>query len=563
MSARERSTRPKHGVRCVDDSWQGTALHSPAAPVDLIKTIARHGQLGRNIGTRSPHVLRWRAHSTSAGREASRRGQLRELRRLAATSARATSFAPPRERALPGWAARCDVRERHRLARGGRAPWRLKAPTRAPPCSGARRPFAHRRTTRRYVRSSCSGAPSAFATSPDIRDRYGALVMLRIGLVCPYSLSIPGGVQAQVLGLARELRRQGHEARVLGPCDGPPPASFVTPLGDSLPTAANGSIAPLAPDAAAALRTIRALNDEQFDVLHVHEPLTPGVDDHTHGPPRTIVGRSCAGRARASDVPPGSNASSNARPPGRGSRTLWIVQSISAESTTCVHARDDTSAGRRAVPAHAAGDLLHRRHEESKGLGILLAGCAPARVEDGSARGSRTARLRPPTDDTDRVGRLSEGDKMPSQGPSCSAPRRCTGSRSGGPRRSDGRRHTVVAAPSRLQQWRPTGSTRCCPPVPPRRWRRPDAGHRRRLASRLRGGRPGRRARRTKWRAVHRDNQQSRPRAGAGGRPDLHEGMCSHPRGDPVVLISVLITAKRDDPPPQQTRTPGRRSTSS
>ena len=100
--------------------------------------------------------------------------------------------------------------------------------------------------------------------------------MLRIGLVCPYSLSIPGGVQAQVLGLARELRRQGHEARVLGPCDGPPPASFVTPLGDSLPTAANGSIAPLAPDAAAALRTIRALNDEQFDVLHVHEPLTPG-----------------------------------------------------------------------------------------------------------------------------------------------------------------------------------------------------------------------------------------------------------------------------------------------
>ena len=83
--------------------------------------------------------------------------------------------------------------------------------------------------------------------------------MLRIGLVCPYSLSIPGGVQAQVLGLARELRRQGHEARVLGPCDGPPPASFVTPLGDSLPTAANGSIAPLAPDPAAALRTIRAL----------------------------------------------------------------------------------------------------------------------------------------------------------------------------------------------------------------------------------------------------------------------------------------------------------------
>ncbi len=98
----------------------------------------------------------------------------------------------------------------------------------------------------------------------------------RVGIVCPYSLTVFGGVQAQVLSLARELRRRGHEARVLGPCDGPPPASFVTPLGNSLPTAANGSIAPLAPDAAAALRTIRALGDERFDVVHVHEPLVPG-----------------------------------------------------------------------------------------------------------------------------------------------------------------------------------------------------------------------------------------------------------------------------------------------
>jgi len=95
-------------------------------------------------------------------------------------------------------------------------------------------------------------------------------------MVSPYSLTIPGGVQQQVLGLARALREKGHEVRVLGPCDGPPPDSFVTPLGNSLPTAINGSIAPVAPDASAAFRTIRALNDEAFDVLHVHEPLVPG-----------------------------------------------------------------------------------------------------------------------------------------------------------------------------------------------------------------------------------------------------------------------------------------------
>lgn len=100
--------------------------------------------------------------------------------------------------------------------------------------------------------------------------------MLRIGMVSPYSLTIPGGVQQQVLGLARSLRAMGHEVRVLGPCDGPPPDPFVTPLGNSLPTSINGSVAPLAPDASAALRTIRALNDEAFDVVHLHEPLVPG-----------------------------------------------------------------------------------------------------------------------------------------------------------------------------------------------------------------------------------------------------------------------------------------------
>jgi phosphatidylinositol alpha-mannosyltransferase len=101
-------------------------------------------------------------------------------------------------------------------------------------------------------------------------------VAVRIGLVCPYSLSLPGGVQGQVLALGRSLRRRGIEARVLAPCDGPPPELFVTPLGKSIPTASNGSVAPIAPDPAAQLRTIRALWDEGFDVVHLHEPLAPG-----------------------------------------------------------------------------------------------------------------------------------------------------------------------------------------------------------------------------------------------------------------------------------------------
>jgi len=95
-------------------------------------------------------------------------------------------------------------------------------------------------------------------------------------MVCPYSLAIWGGVQTQVLGLSRSLRKRGVDVQVLGPCDGPPPAPWVTPLGDSIPYAANGSIAPLAPDPAAQLRMLGAMRDHRFDLLHLHEPLAPG-----------------------------------------------------------------------------------------------------------------------------------------------------------------------------------------------------------------------------------------------------------------------------------------------
>lgn len=99
---------------------------------------------------------------------------------------------------------------------------------------------------------------------------------MKVGLLCPYSITIPGGVQGQVLALARALRAKGHPTRVLAPADGVPPDAGVTPLGVSVPTAANGSVAPIAPDPSAQLRTIRAILDEGFDVLHLHEPLAPG-----------------------------------------------------------------------------------------------------------------------------------------------------------------------------------------------------------------------------------------------------------------------------------------------
>ena len=94
----------------------------------------------------------------------------------------------------------------------------------------------------------------------------------------PTASPCPAGCRPKCSASPGSLRRLGHEARVLAPCDGPPPELFVTPLGNSIPTAANGSMAPVAPDLAAALRTIRALRDEEFDVVHLHEPLAPRPD---------------------------------------------------------------------------------------------------------------------------------------------------------------------------------------------------------------------------------------------------------------------------------------------
>ncbi|MBI2167987.1 MAG: glycosyltransferase family 4 protein [Actinobacteria bacterium] len=99
---------------------------------------------------------------------------------------------------------------------------------------------------------------------------------MKVVLVCPYSLTLPGGVQVQVLGLAEAYRDLGVSATVLAPCDDEPPAAGVIPLGRSIPFASNGSVVPVAPDPVAVARTLSAVRAERPDVLHLHEPLSPG-----------------------------------------------------------------------------------------------------------------------------------------------------------------------------------------------------------------------------------------------------------------------------------------------
>ncbi|WP_460707403.1 glycosyltransferase family 4 protein [Myceligenerans halotolerans] len=102
--------------------------------------------------------------------------------------------------------------------------------------------------------------------------------MLRIGIVCPYSFDAPGGVQFHVRDLARALRAAGHDVSVLAPAsDDTPVPEFVVPAGRAVPIRYNGSVARLTFGPVTARRVRRWLADGRFDVVHLHEPMTPSV----------------------------------------------------------------------------------------------------------------------------------------------------------------------------------------------------------------------------------------------------------------------------------------------
>jgi phosphatidylinositol alpha-mannosyltransferase len=100
---------------------------------------------------------------------------------------------------------------------------------------------------------------------------------MRVIVTSPYSMSRPGGVQGQILGLARELRKLDVDVRIVAPCDGPPPDPSIVSIGPTVEWESNGSVAPIAPGRATARRTAEALRSLEPDVVHLHEPAVPGA----------------------------------------------------------------------------------------------------------------------------------------------------------------------------------------------------------------------------------------------------------------------------------------------
>lgn len=101
---------------------------------------------------------------------------------------------------------------------------------------------------------------------------------MKVGIVCPYAWDVPGGVRQHVDDLAHELRGRGHDVSVLAPAEDPALLpQWVTDGGRPIAVPYNGSVARVNFGLKPARAVRRWIRDGDFDVLHVHEPLAPGL----------------------------------------------------------------------------------------------------------------------------------------------------------------------------------------------------------------------------------------------------------------------------------------------
>jgi phosphatidylinositol alpha-mannosyltransferase len=115
---------------------------------------------------------------------------------------------------------------------------------------------------------------------------------VKIGIVVPFSWSYWGGVVEHAEHQAAALRRRGHEVQLLLGNDPPgvltrllhprtgrhgelPPG--ITPLGRSVVVPANGSLPNIVLSPRSVGRVRQVLAAERFDVIHLHEPMTPAI----------------------------------------------------------------------------------------------------------------------------------------------------------------------------------------------------------------------------------------------------------------------------------------------
>ena len=119
---------------------------------------------------------------------------------------------------------------------------------------------------------------------------------MKIALVSPYDYPYPGGVVKHIFYLDKEFRRLGHDIRIIAACsddvgDVPPQVIKVSGSIAHIPFA--GSVARVTLSPRVYRRVKKILKREQFDVIHLHEPMTPALPlavlRHVPLSPRSVV----------------------------------------------------------------------------------------------------------------------------------------------------------------------------------------------------------------------------------------------------------------------------------
>lgn len=101
---------------------------------------------------------------------------------------------------------------------------------------------------------------------------------LRIGIVCPYSWDVPGGVQNHIRDLAEFLLNNGHHVEVLAPAtEATDLPDYVVSAGRAVSIPYNGAVARVLFGVVANSRVRSWINDGNFDLLHLHEPAIPSL----------------------------------------------------------------------------------------------------------------------------------------------------------------------------------------------------------------------------------------------------------------------------------------------
>ncbi|MBI2847335.1 MAG: glycosyltransferase family 4 protein [Chloroflexi bacterium] len=101
---------------------------------------------------------------------------------------------------------------------------------------------------------------------------------MHIGLVSPYDFAYPGGVTVHVTHLSKQFNEMGHTAKIIAPSSQPNDSSKPENLivvGRPTPVPSGGSIARIALSLRLGPKLKEILREEQFDIVHIHEPMVP------------------------------------------------------------------------------------------------------------------------------------------------------------------------------------------------------------------------------------------------------------------------------------------------